>query len=134
MPELITGGLGDPTDRGDADPQVAAALGAFAAGHGSEHATLAALGRARLLVPVVALLAEAAPGDGTAAGPGLSAYDVASGRLQAVTTARNYSAVYALPSGTLLAIAADNPRLSFFDSSLRQVGTEDTNLNVVEVY
>jgi len=71
---------------------------------------------------------------GTAAGPGLSAYDVASGRLQAVTTARNYSAVYALPSGTMLAIAADNPRLSFFDSSLRQVGAEDTNLNVVEVY
>jgi hypothetical protein len=67
VPELITGGLGDPTDRGDADPQVAAALGAFAAGHGSEHATLAALGRARLLVPVVALLTEAAPADGPAA-------------------------------------------------------------------
>jgi hypothetical protein len=71
---------------------------------------------------------------GTAAGPGLSAYDVASGRLQAATTARDYTAVYALPSGRLLAIASDNPRLSFFDSSLREVGTEDTNLNVVEVY
>jgi len=71
---------------------------------------------------------------GTAAGPGLSAYDVASGRLQAATTARDYAAVYALPSGRLLAIASDNPRLSFFDSSLRQLGTEDTNLNVVEVY
>ena len=70
MPELITGGLGDPTDRGAADPQVAAALGAFAAGRGSEHAALAALARARLLVPVVAVLAEAAPADGTAAGPG----------------------------------------------------------------
>ena len=64
MPELITGGLGDPTDRGDADPRVAAALGAFAAGHGSEHAALAALAGARLLVPVVALLAEAGPGRG----------------------------------------------------------------------
>ena len=71
---------------------------------------------------------------GSAAGPGLSAYDVASGRLQAATTARDYTAVYGLPSGRLLAIAADNPRLSFFDSSLREVGTEDTNLNVVEVY
>jgi SseB protein N-terminal domain len=70
VPELITGGLGDPTDRGDADPQVAAALGAFAAGRGSEHAALAALARARLLVPVVAVLAEAAPAGGTAAGPG----------------------------------------------------------------
>jgi len=69
VPELITGGLADPTDRGDADPQVAAALGAFAAGQGSEHAALAALARARLLVPVVAVLAEATPADGTAAGP-----------------------------------------------------------------
>ena len=77
MPELITGGLGDPTDRGDADSQVAAALGAFAAGHGSEHATLVALSRARLLVPVVALLAEAAPAEGTVTGPGGAA---ASGR------------------------------------------------------
>jgi hypothetical protein len=70
VPELITGGLADPTDRGDADPQVAAALGAFATGQGSEHAALAALARARLLVPVVAVLAEATPADGTAAGPG----------------------------------------------------------------
>ena len=69
MPELITGGLGDPTDRGDADPRVAAALAAFAAGHGSEHAALAALAGARLLVPVVAVLAEAVPAD-DAAGPG----------------------------------------------------------------
>jgi SseB protein N-terminal domain len=63
VPELITGGLGDPTDRGDADPRVSAALGAFAAGHGSEHAALAALAGARLLVPVVAMLAEAAPAE-----------------------------------------------------------------------
>jgi hypothetical protein len=70
VPELITGGLGDPTDGGDADPQVAAALAAFAAGRGSEHAALAALARARLLVPVVAVLTEAAPAHGPAAGPG----------------------------------------------------------------
>jgi type III secretion system (T3SS) SseB-like protein len=68
VPELITGGLGDPTDRGDADPRVAAALGAFAAGDGSEHATLAALAGARLLVPVVAMLAEAAPAAAAPAG------------------------------------------------------------------
>ena len=68
MPELITGGLGDPTDRGDADPQVAAALAAFGAGQGSEHATLAALAGARLLVPVVAVLTEAAPVDRPPAG------------------------------------------------------------------
>ena len=65
MPELITGGLGDPTDRGDPDPRVAAALSAFAAGQGSEHAALAALATARLLIPVVAVPAEAAPAEKT---------------------------------------------------------------------
>ncbi len=75
MPELITGGLGDPADRGDSDPEVAAALSAFAAGHGSEHAALSVLAGTRLLVPVVAVLAEAADsagqaGPGDAAGPG----------------------------------------------------------------
>jgi SseB protein N-terminal domain len=59
VPELITGGLADPTDRGEPDPQVAAALSAFAAGQGSEHAALTALADTRLLVPVVAVLAEA---------------------------------------------------------------------------
>jgi hypothetical protein len=70
VPELITGGLGDPADRGDPDPRVAAALGALETGRGSEHAALAALASARLLVPVVAVLAEAAPADGPDAGPG----------------------------------------------------------------
>ncbi len=63
MPELITGGAGDPEDRGGADPRVAAALAAFAAGQESERAVLAALATARLLVPVVAVLAEAAGGE-----------------------------------------------------------------------
>jgi hypothetical protein len=71
VPELITGGLGDPADRGDSDPEVAAALSAFAAGQESEHAALMALSGARLLVPVVAALAEAADADGTGSpGPG----------------------------------------------------------------
>jgi SseB protein N-terminal domain len=71
VPELITGGLGDPTERGDPDPRTAAALTAFAAGQGSEHAVLTALASARLLVPVVAVVAEPAPGRGTGAtGPG----------------------------------------------------------------
>jgi hypothetical protein len=75
VPELITGGPGDPTDRGDADPR-AAALGAFAEGDGSEHATLAALAGARLLVPVVAMLTEAAPAE--AASPGAASPGAAS--------------------------------------------------------
>jgi hypothetical protein len=55
--------MGDPGDRGDADPMVAAALTAFAAGQDSEHAVLTALASARLLVPVVALLAEETDGE-----------------------------------------------------------------------
>ena len=46
-------------DTGDAEPAVQAALAAFADGTGSEHAALTALAAARLLVPVVAVLAEA---------------------------------------------------------------------------
>jgi len=52
---------GDPSfrdDDGAADPHVAAALGAFASGIGSEREALAALATCRLLVPVVAMLAE----------------------------------------------------------------------------
>jgi hypothetical protein len=67
VPELITGGLSDATDRGTPDPRAAAALSAFAAGQGSEHAVLTALARTRLLVPVVAVLAEGAPERGTGA-------------------------------------------------------------------
>jgi type III secretion system (T3SS) SseB-like protein len=63
VPELITGGQGDPADRGDADSGAAAALRAFASGQGSEHAALSALASARLLIPVVAVLAEPAAPD-----------------------------------------------------------------------
>ncbi|MGI8448135.1 MAG: SseB family protein [Streptosporangiaceae bacterium] len=47
-----------PGDDGAAEPGVLAALTAYAAGQGSEHAALTALARSRLLVPVVAV-----PGD-----------------------------------------------------------------------
>jgi SseB protein N-terminal domain len=49
-----------PGDDGTADPAVRAALAAYAAGRGSEHAALTALARSRLLVPVVAVLGEVA--------------------------------------------------------------------------
>jgi hypothetical protein len=45
-------------DDGSADPGVAEALQAFAAGRGSEQAALTVLASSRLLVPVVAVLAE----------------------------------------------------------------------------
>ena len=46
-------------DTGGADPAVTAALAAYAAGQGTEHAALTALAASRLLVPVVAVLVEA---------------------------------------------------------------------------
>ena len=57
-----------PGDDGAADPAVLAALAAYAAGRGSEHAALNALASSRLLVPVVAVMTEEAGGDGKAAG------------------------------------------------------------------
>jgi hypothetical protein len=45
-------------DRGAADPAVAAALAAYGEGTGGEHAVLVALAGSRLLVPVVAVLAD----------------------------------------------------------------------------
>lgn len=48
-----------PGDDGTADPAVRAALTAYGAGQGSEHAALTALAGSRLLVPVVAVPGEA---------------------------------------------------------------------------
>ena len=57
---LNPGGQQFRGDHGDADPQLAAALAAYLAGQGSEQAALCALSAARLLVPVIAVLSEAA--------------------------------------------------------------------------
>ena len=46
-------------DTGEADPAVLAVLAAYAAGDATEHAVLTAVAASRLLVPVVAVLAEA---------------------------------------------------------------------------
>jgi hypothetical protein len=57
-------------DDGSADPSAAAALAAFAAGAGSEHAALTALATVRLLVPVVAAeVADGAPVPSAAGAP-----------------------------------------------------------------
>jgi hypothetical protein len=54
-------GQAGPGDDGAPDPRVSAALAAYAAGRGSEHAALTALASGRLLVPVVALLTDGEP-------------------------------------------------------------------------
>ena len=61
-----------PADDGAADPAVAAALTAYAAGQGSEHAALTALAGSRLLVPVVAVLTEEAGSEEAGAGRAVS--------------------------------------------------------------
>ena len=67
---LNPGGQQFRHDHGGADQQVTAALAAYQAGQGSEQAALAALAGARLLVPVVAVLADGPAGQGHGAAEG----------------------------------------------------------------
>ena len=71
---LKPGGQQFRDDNGAADPRVAAALAGYQAGQGSEQAALTELATARLLVPVIAVLADgsAAPRDGAVGGPPLT--------------------------------------------------------------
>jgi hypothetical protein len=71
-------------DDGTADPSVRKELADFAAGQGSEQAALTALARSRLLVPVVAVLAEqiGEPGTDHAGAPEPTPPGPGSGRLQ----------------------------------------------------
>jgi hypothetical protein len=50
------------------------------------------------------------------------------------TDGRPYAGLYQLPSGTLLAVGPENPRLAFFSSGLSPLGTADTNLDVSAVF
>jgi len=61
---LNPGGQQFRDDDGAADPRVTTALAAYQAGQGSEHDALAALAAARLLVPVVAVLADGSAAEG----------------------------------------------------------------------
>jgi hypothetical protein len=58
---LNPGGQQFRDDNGAADPRVTQALAAYVAGEGSEQAALTALSATRLLVPVVAVLADGSP-------------------------------------------------------------------------
>ena len=61
---LNPGGQQFRHDQGGADPHVTAALAAYQEGRGSEQAVLTALAAARLLVPVVAVLADGSAAEG----------------------------------------------------------------------
>jgi hypothetical protein len=72
---------------------------------------------------------------GPAVAGGLCAYDVGSGKMSAsYGDGRQYDGLYQLPSGTLLAVRPENPRLAFFSSGLSPLGTADTNLYVSAVF
>jgi hypothetical protein len=76
MVHLLAGDERFRNDQGDADPAAGAALAAYAQGTGGEHAVLVALAATRLLVPVVAILAdESADAVGSAASGGRGSPD-----------------------------------------------------------
>jgi hypothetical protein len=66
---------------------------------------------------------------------GLTVYNVSDGSLAAsYSHGENYTGLYQLASGTLLATSIRNPRLSFFSPSLTPGGTGDTDLYVTAVF
>lgn len=67
MPGLSAGLSRFGGDDGSADPAVAAALAAFSCGRGSEHDAVMSLVPSRLLVPIVAVVADDAAADPAAA-------------------------------------------------------------------
>ena len=72
---------------------------------------------------------------GSAGTGGLCAYRVGSGKLAAsYSEGRHYYGLYQLPSGTLLAVRPQNPRLAFFSADLSPLGTADTNLHVSAIF
>jgi hypothetical protein len=99
--EHIANGQQQPGDKGGADPVVAAALSAYVAGAGSEHAALTALALSRLLVPVVAVLPEEAAGtsganEANGSSPGTGECDIA----PVITHAMSHSPDRARSHGT----------------------------------
>jgi hypothetical protein len=66
---------------------------------------------------------------------GVSAYDVATGALTAsYSHGTRYDGVYQLPTGTVLAVSAANPRLTFFSPALSPLGTAETSLQIAAVF
>jgi len=72
---------------------------------------------------------------GPKTGGGISAYDVATGKLAgSYSHGRQYFGLYQLSSGTLLTLSPGNPRLEFFSPGLSLLGTAATNLHVSAVF
>jgi len=72
---------------------------------------------------------------GPVATGGVCAYEVRSGKLAAsYSEGRQYYGLYQLPSGALLAVRPENPRLAFFSTDLSPLGTADTNIHVSAIF
>jgi hypothetical protein len=66
---------------------------------------------------------------------GLSAYDVATGKLtSSYSQGGHYNGLYLLPNGHLLAVGPTNPRLAFFSPDLGVLGTATTNLQIAAAF
>jgi hypothetical protein len=72
---------------------------------------------------------------GSASAGGLAAYDVAGGALVAAySQGHQYSGLHLMPSGNLLAVSAENPRLAYFSPTLAPLGTASTSLQISAVF
>jgi hypothetical protein len=72
---------------------------------------------------------------GGAKAGGISAYDVATGKLAgSYSHGRQYFGLYQLPSGILLTVSPENPRLEFFSPGLNPLTTVATSLHVSAVF
>ena len=66
---------------------------------------------------------------------GVDSYLAASSRrARSIATDRQFTALYRLSSGGLAATSLTSPNLTFFDDSLQQVGTADTNFYIDGVF
>jgi hypothetical protein len=72
---------------------------------------------------------------GAAKTGGVASYDVRTGALAgAFSQGHQYAGVFAMPSGSLLAVSAANPRLTFFSPGLSPLGTASTDLQVADAF
>lgn len=140
MPGLNVVAQEYPEDNGSADPAVAAALAAYAAGQGSETAVLTALAGARLLVPIVAIRAQTAPaqpgsvpGQRAAAG-GLASDKVAEMALPTVIGADGRAALPAFTcTDALTRWRADARPVPLPAAQVWQAATEEASAAVIDL-
>jgi hypothetical protein len=72
---------------------------------------------------------------GAAKTGGISAYDVATGKMsRSYSHGRQYYGLYQLSSGVLLTLSPENPRLEFFSEGLNPLGAVATSLHVSAVF